>query len=167
MIPVVRAVLGFLLLVAGRKLYWLFVGGIGFVLGVQMASMAFSSESEIVLITIALIAGIIGIILAFFAQRLAVAIAGFISGGLILLNLSTLINFTFGLPDWLLFILGGIVGILLVAWLFDWALVILSALMGAYLLVGLLNVSGWLSLAVITMLFLFGVIVQTRGIRRI
>ena len=105
--------------------------------------------------------------MAFFAQRLAVAIAGFISGGLILLKLSTLINFTFGLPDWLLFILGGIVGILLVAWLFDWALVILSALMGAYLLVGLLNVSGWLSLAVITMLFLFGVIVQTRGIRRI
>ena len=167
MIPVVRAVLGFLLLITGRKLYWLFVGGIGFVLGVQLASMAFSSESEIVLITIALIAGIIGIILAFFAQRLAVAIAGFISGGLILLNLSTLINFTFGLPDWLLFILGGIVGVLFVAWLFDWALVILSALMGAYLLVGLLNLDGWLSLAVIALLFLIGVIVQTRGIRRI
>jgi hypothetical protein len=167
MIPVVRAVLGFLLLVTGRKLYWLFVGGIGFVLGVQLASIAFSSESEIVLITIALIAGIIGIILAFYAQRFAVAIAGFISGGLILLNLSSLINLTFGLPDWLLFIMGGIVGILLVAWLFDWALVVLSALTGAYLIAGLLDVTGWLSFTAIALLFIIGVIVQTRGIHKI
>jgi len=165
MIPGVYAVLGFLLLVTGRKLYWLFVGVVGFVLGVYLASITFTAESDIVLIVIALIGGIISMILAFYAQRLAIAIAGFFAGGLILQNISIMVsNFNLGMPDWLLFLLGGIVGIVLILVLFDWALVILSASLGAYLLVALFKMDSFMSLIAFTFLFLVGVFVQSRSL---
>jgi hypothetical protein len=167
MIPIVHAIMGFLLLVAGRKLYWLFVGVIGFMLGVYFASSVFTSESEIVWIVIALITGVIGTMLAFFAQRLAIAVAGFISGGLIIHNFSVLFDPNLGVPEWIFFIVGGIIGVILISVLFDWALMILSSLLGANLLVGLINLKGWMSLIVTVFLFVIGLSLQARGVRKI
>jgi hypothetical protein len=61
-----------------------------------------------------------------------------------------------GLPVWLSFLIGGIIGAALVAALFDWALVILSTLLGASLLVDVLPVSGWVSALLFAVLSLIG-----------
>jgi len=165
MISIFQSVLGLLLLLLGRKLYWLFVGVVGFVLGVRFGLMIFPSEPEVVVLVIAIIAGVIGAILANFAQRLAIAIAGFLIGGyLVQYAVLQWADPTFAFSGLLLFIIGGILGVILILLLFDWALVILSSLFGAYLLLGAFNFGGIWQLLAFVILFLLGVFIQSRTV---
>jgi hypothetical protein len=166
MMTIIRAVLGAALLLTGRKLYWLFVGVIGFVLGFSLASMAFQSESEWVVLAIALTVGVLAAVLAGFVQRLAVGLAGFLAGGMILTTLFNLLDFNQAMPVWLLFIIGGILGVILVAVLFDWALILLSSLAGADLIVNALEVKEWLGVLLFLALFVIGVSVQAATLRK-
>lgn len=161
MIKIIYALFGLALLTAGRKLYWLFVGVVGFVVGISLSKLLFKSESQWVLLTIALVAGVLGALLALFLQRLAVGAAGFFAGGYILLTFLEALGL--GLPVWLSFLIGGIIGAALVAALFDWALVILSTLLGASLLVDVLPVSGWVSALLFAVLSLIGFGLQVAG----
>ena len=166
MMTMIRALLGVVLLLTGRKLYWLFVGVIGFVLGFSLASMAFGSESEWVLLAIALTVGVLGAVLAYFVQRVAVALAGFVAGGMILTSLFNLMGFTQVMPAWLLFLIGGILGAILVWALFDWALIFLSSLAGASLIVNTLTVQQWLGVLLFIALFVIGVSIQAATLRK-
>jgi hypothetical protein len=166
MITIIRAVLGAVLLLSGRKFYWLFVGVIGFVLGFSLASMAFQSETEWVLLAIALTVGVLAAVLAGFIQKFAVGLAGFLAGGMILTNLFNLLDYHQVMPAWLLFLIGGILGAILVAVLFDWALILLSTLAGAGLIVNALDVKEWLGLLLFLALFVIGVSVQAATLRK-
>ena len=158
------AILGIGLLFAGRRLYWLFVGVIGFVAGFALSGIIFSNSSEIMRIVLALVLGLIGVGLAIGLQRLAVSVAGFVAGGYILNSiLQTLgLDWTF----WLTFLIGGIIGAILVAILFDPALIVLSALLGASLLVNLLTLDRWLMFAVFLLLSGVGILDQIVSRRR-
>ena len=70
MISILNAILGIGLLFAGRRLYWLFVGVIGFVAGIFLSGMIFSNSSEILRIVLALVLGSICVGLAIGLQRL-------------------------------------------------------------------------------------------------
>ncbi|MBN1146685.1 MAG: hypothetical protein JXA78_05480 [Anaerolineales bacterium] len=163
MIKLASVLFGIALLIAGRKLYWLFVGAIGFVVGIILAEQIFVGASDLVLIAIALAAGVIGAFLAVALQRLALIVAGFLAGGYILM---TLLN-TLGLNQvaWLPFLIGGIIGAVLVAMLFDPALVVLSALLGASMLVELLFVERWVGLALLAALTAIGITIQFASMR--
>lgn len=163
MIKLVYVLSGITLLVAGRKLYWLFVGVIGFVIGVVFTSQIFTGLSDLALTAIALTAGVIGAVLAIAVQRLALPIAGFLAGGYIL---KTLLD-TLGLNQaaWLPFLIGGIIGAVVVAMLFDPALIGLSALLGASMLVSMLSVERWMGLALLVVLSAIGVTIQLAGMR--
>ena len=76
MIARLTLLLGALLLV-GRKLFWLFVGTIGFVIGIQVATRFFHG-SELITIVAGLVLGIIFAVLAIFLE--SIAIAGFLGG---------------------------------------------------------------------------------------
>jgi hypothetical protein len=166
MITIIRVVLGAVLLLSGRKLYWLFVGVIGFVLGFSLASMAFQSETEWVLLAIALTVGVLAAVLAGFVQKLAVGLAGFLAGGMVLTTLFNLLDFNLVMPAWLLFLIGGILGAILVAVLFDWAIILLSSLAGAVLIVNSLDIKQWLGILLLLFLFVIGVSVQTATLRK-
>ncbi len=73
--------LGIVMLVAGRKLFWLFVGVVGFTVGIGMAERFFPGESETTLLILALITGVLFAVLALFLKRIAVGVAGFVAGG--------------------------------------------------------------------------------------
>jgi len=83
MLNLVNIILGGALLVAGRTLFWLFVGAAGFVTGMQLATR-FTQSSEGPAIIIGLVIGLIFALLAIFLQRIAITIAGFLAGGYIL-----------------------------------------------------------------------------------
>lgn len=134
MLNLVNVILGAGLLVAGRKLFWLFVGAAGFVTGLQLASRL-PQTSEGVAVIIGLVIGIIFALLAIFLQRLAIAIAGFLAGGYILTALAGMVDLDTGASLWITYIIGGILGVILVSLLFDWALITLSSLAGAALIV--------------------------------
>jgi hypothetical protein len=159
----VNALLGLALLTTGRKLYWLFVGVVGFVLGITLSKLFFPTESELALVAIALVAGVLGAVLAFFLQRLAVGVAGFAAGGYLLEG--ALETLEIGIPEWIVFLIGGIVGVVLVVALFDWALIILSSLMGASMLANIIPSEGWLLTLIFVGLSIAGIGMQVTSMR--
>jgi hypothetical protein len=136
---VINALVGAASLFLGRQLFWLFVAAAGFVLGFNAGTEFLGEQAAWLVLAIALVAGILGALLALFLQRVAIAVAGFIAGGYLLLNLSDLLGFTGGgdglsLLALILFVVGGVLGAVLVNVLFDVALIVLSSALGAMLL---------------------------------
>ena len=135
MSTILSILVGAALLLLGRRLYWLFVAGAGFVIGATLAAEFLQAQPAWAQLLVAVAAGLVGLLLALFLQRVAISVAGFVAGGYVLASLVSAIA-TIGTGTyWVLFVIGGTVGALLVAALFDWALIILSALMGAGLIV--------------------------------
>ena len=170
MTSIIQSILGLVLLIAGRKLYWLFVGIVGFMLGINLTTLLFAGESELARLAIALIVGVIGAVLAQFVQRLAVGLAGFISGGYILVSVFEFLGGVISVPGmpayWVLFGIGGLIGAVLVAVLFDWALIVLSSLAGAGLVVQILAQQGWVQVFVYIVLIILGIVLQGMGLRK-
>jgi len=130
-----RILMGAVVLVLGRKLYWLFVGAVGFVLGIALATRFLSGGSQWVILAIALAAGVLGALMAVFLQQAAIAVAGLVGGGYAGFVLAGMVGWDAGWLMWVPTVIGGILGVVLVVALFEWALIILSALTGAGLIV--------------------------------
>jgi hypothetical protein len=159
-------ILGVVLLALGRRLFWLFVGVVGFVAGLNLASELLVEQPFWVILLVALLAGLIGSLLAVFLQRLMIAVAGFLAAGYVLVSLLGYFGLELGALTWLPFLIGGVCGAILASLVFDWALIILSALSGATLMVqGLAaTVPGFepsLNGFLILILFLVGIAIQT------
>jgi hypothetical protein len=159
---IVNLVLGSILLVAGRKLFWLFVGAVGFLLGYTLANDFFAGESESTILVMGLVVGIIGAVLALFFKKVLVGIAGFIAGGYLAISMLDIIGWDPGLPAWMLFTLGGIIGVVLVSVLFGWGLIILSSLVGAFLITEALPLGDVYTTFIIIVLLLVGVMIQMK-----
>jgi hypothetical protein len=156
---------GAVLLILGRRLFWLLVGVVGFVVGINLAALLFGNQPAWVVLIVAFVAGLVGSILAVFLQRLMVALAGFLATGYILTQLLASFQVDLGSVSWLVFLLGGALGAVLASAAFDWALLILSSLIGASLFVeGMTGlVPGFdppLNAFFVLVLFLVGIAIQ-------
>jgi len=165
MLGILNVVFGGALLLFGRKLFWLFVGALGFVVGIQVATRFFHG-SELVTIVAGLVLGIIFALLAIFLESIAIAIAGFLGGGYILLNITALFGLDKGVATWLAFIIGGIIGLILVSILFDWALIIISSLAGASMVVSGFNFGIATGGLIFLVLLIVGVLIQASELRK-
>ncbi|MFH1093965.1 MAG: DUF4203 domain-containing protein [Candidatus Omnitrophota bacterium] len=150
-IDIVYIILGIMLLMLGRKLFWLFSGAIAFIFGVEFIPLFLHGQSQYVIWIIALVLSIIAIILAFVIQKIGLGIAGFMAGGYVAMSIVNELKVDIAWLPWVLFAAGGIMGIVLTLVLFDWALIVLSSLSGAFLIV---HVIGF-SLHVTKILFVF------------
>ena len=164
MLNLVNVILGSALLVAGRKLFWLFVAAAGFVTGMQLATH-FTQSSEGLAIMIGLVIGLIFALLAIFLQRIAIAIAGFLAGGYILTALAGMLGMDTGAFVWIMYVIGGIIGVILVSLLFDWALITLSSLAGASLVIESLFPQNATGRLIFIILFIIGVVIQGSVLR--
>ncbi len=160
-----RMLAGVALLVVGRRLFWLFVGLIGFMWGIRVAAHFFPGQPEWMVVAIALTAGVLGALLALIFQWFAIGLAGFSVGAYIVLRLLHISGWRTGGIDWLLPLIGGIIGALLIIILFDWALIILSSLAGAGLITESLHVGQGSETLLLIGLFVAGVLVQSRLMR--
>ena len=163
MTDLIGVLLGIALLVAGRRLFWLFVGALGFIAGLQIASLI-PNISEGTALVIALIAGVAFALLAIFLQRLAVGIAGFLAGGFIFTTLAARLGLE-GLSNWVIYIVGGLIGIALVMLLFDWALIVFSSSAGATLILQSFPSQTVAAGVIYFILILAGILVQGFGPR--
>jgi len=125
---------GIVLLAFGRRLFWLFVGGVGFVAGFEMARQYLALQPQGVILGVGLLCGLIGILLAIFFQRLAVGLGGFAAGGTIAQYLAVVLGLETA-PMLGIYLVGGIIGAVLLYVAFDWALIFLSSVAGASLIV--------------------------------
>ena len=124
--------IGAALLLFGRRLFWLFVGGVGFLVGFSFASQALQGQPQWVLLLTAVGVGLLAAIISIFLERLVVAIAGFFAGGYFLSSLVLAVHHNSPpAVRWIAFVVGGLVGAILTAALLDPALILLSSLAGA------------------------------------
>ena len=129
--PILGLVFGILLLLFGRRLFWLFVGAVGFLIGLSLATRFFSAQPEWVTLLLAVIFGVLGALLAIFVKKIAVAVAGFAAGGYLIYQVMAMVQANLGEFTWVIYIVGGVMGAIIFALMFDWTLIILSSITGA------------------------------------
>jgi len=91
---------GILLLFLGRKLFWLFVAVVGFLVGLTYISQILPGQTETVILAVSLIAGLLGALLAVLMQKFAVGLAGLAAGGYIAYYLLQTITLNVGEYQW-------------------------------------------------------------------
>jgi hypothetical protein len=127
--PLIAILVGIAMLLFGRRLFWVFVAGIGFVSGALLAAEFLGEQEAWVVLVAAAVVGLVGTVLALLAQKIAIGIAGFLAGGYLGHIIAE--NMGGGEYAWLVFVVAGVVGAVLLIALFDWALILLSSLTGA------------------------------------
>jgi hypothetical protein len=153
--------LGLILLIFGRRLFWLFVGVLGFLLGAQLGATLLADQPLWVQLMLGLGAGVLGIVVSLIAQRVAFALVGFYAGAYLAINLSTLADVQ-AEPLWLV-LAAGLVGAVVAALVTDWMLTVLASLVGAAAIVAGISVSPLVDLAVFVVLVAFGISVQSQA----
>jgi hypothetical protein len=158
----INILIGLILLFAGRRLFWLFVACVGFASGYHYAQQIWAIHSPILVLILAIAVGAVGAIIAILFQKAAIVIAGFAAGGYIVLILSD--QFA-GLPSqmvWLPYIIGGVIGAIVLFLVFDWALIFLSALTGATLIVQMAAFNPWVEITLFIALVIAGMAFQAK-----
>lgn len=150
------------LLLLGRKLYWLFVGAVGFIAVTELVLTNFAIQQEWIVVLVGLAAGILGAVLAIFIRMAGIGLAGILGGMYVISVISGWASLQNPTLNWIILALGGAAGLLLVFLLFDWALIIISSLTGAVLLSNLAPIPGQYAWLVTGVLLVVGVIVQSR-----
>ena len=163
---IVNMVIGIALLTTGRRLYWVFVGAAGFILGSSLAQQLLTGQPSWMTVTISLITGVVGVVIAILAQRFAVGFAGFVLGSYVLASLF----FAVGLEGtgwmWLALVGGGIIGLALALAVLDFALIFLSSIAGAKLIVQTIHLNPTTSFVLFAILFGIGVAIQLGMLRK-
>jgi hypothetical protein len=162
MIIIFQILTGIGMLFFGRKFFWFFVAGVGFVSASTWASRAFGRESDFIVLLIALAAGFIGALIALFVRWLGIGLAGFIGGGYLVFSILALFGLDLGVFSWVFYLIGGIIGAILFAIFFDWTLILLSSLSGAVILTQSFFLPRTWNIFLIIGLLILGIIVQAR-----
>ena len=165
-VPIVSAIIGVVILFFGRRLFWLCVAAIGFAAGVELAPHLFHEPTPLLALSIAVILGLVGALLATFLQKIAIGVAGFLAGGKLAGAIAGAFFVQYAQYTWLTFIIGGIIGALLLLMLFDWALIFLSSVVGAHLLQAAVVLPATGNAILFVVLVLIGVVVQAGALRR-
>ena len=151
-IVVINIIIGAVLLLFGRNSFWLFVGCIGFAVGLQYAPLLWDVKSPAVLIVLSSITGVVGAILAVVFQKIAIGLAGFAGGAYITNNLLKFTGLQWDTLFWVPYILFMV---------FDWALILVSSFAGAMMIIQALDLKPRTNIWLLCILFIFGMIVQT------
>lgn len=126
---------GLAILFFGRKLFWLYVGLVGILLGFELVKAYLPQQPLWVALIAGIVLGAILAILAIATQFIAIGVAGLFGGAYLAMQILTLLPVTVAvqLQNWVL-LLGGVLGALFCVLLFNPALIILSSLTGAAVL---------------------------------
>lgn len=154
---------GIALLVAGRRLFWLAVGALGFVAGYQAMERWGTDLPPTASFLVAVAVGVIGMVLAVVVQRVAVALAGFFLGVVLMTLVLPVTGLALGAGNALVIAAGGLVMAVVALALFSLALVVLTAGAGAAMLVEALPPGEPWAVLLLVALWVVGVIVQRRG----
>jgi len=162
MIRVLQVILALAMLFLGRKLFWVFVGSIGFITATELATANLTAQPEWVIVLIGLAAGIFGALLAVFFQAGAIGFAGILGGGYLGLLLMRYLSISNQTAQAIAYMLGAVIGLILMIILFDYALIVISSLSGTLILIEAVGLSGWLFWVLVVTITLIGISIQFR-----
>src|SRR5215471_8827684 len=165
-VAIVGALIGIVILLFGRKLFWLCVAAVGFAAGVEIAPHLVHEPSPLLALTVALVLGLIGALLALFLQKIAIAVLGFLAGGKLAGAIAAAFFVHYAQYSTCSFLAGGVIGAILLLVLFDWALIVVSSLIGAHLVQSAIVLPASGSTIVFIGLVILGILVQGAWLRR-
>src|SRR5947208_1829798 len=165
-VAIVGALIGAVILLFGRKLFWLCVAAVGFAAGVEIAPHLVHEPSSLLALSIALVLGLIGALLALFLQKVAIAVLGFLAGGKLAGAIAAAFFVHYAQYSTIIFVVGGLVGAILLLALFDWALIVVSSLIGAHLIQSAIVLPSSGSTIVFIGLVVIGILAQAASLRR-
>jgi hypothetical protein len=163
-VAVVILVLGLALVFVGRRLFWLFVGAVGFVAGVHFAPLVAPGQPAWGPLLIAAGLGIVGAVLAVLLQRFAVALAGWFAGGLLASRLALELGWSSQTGAAIAFVVGAIVVAIAFSLLFDWALIGITTVIGALMICDTIALSPAVKWIIAAVLVVVGFMVQARAL---
>jgi hypothetical protein len=136
MFPVMVIALGIVVLALGKRLAVL-GAAVGALLGVGLLRLFNVPLTDLLLsLLIPGLLAIIGFFVAGFAKgivSIVLLVMGALGGAAIVLAFLDLFRISAGLLDWLLAVVGGVVGLILVRRYKEWAMIVLAGLIGALL----------------------------------
>ena len=147
---------GLVLLFFGKRLFWLAAALIAFLFGWQFFGNIFGPD--MLALILAVVLGIVFAWLAVRFVRIAAYVIGFLAGAFGLPFLVGLFGFDF---SWfLLALIGGVLGVILVSAALDWGLILITAWAGASAVMFGLQQQDWLSISgTIETLIFFGLLI--------
>ena len=163
---IVGVIIGVVILFFGRKLFWLCVAAVGFAVGVKIAPLLVNESSSLLALLIALIFGVLGALLALFLQKIAIAVLGFLAGGKLATAIAAAFFVQYAQYSTIIFVIGGIIGAILLLALFGWALIVVSSFIGAYLIQSAIVLPPTGSTLVFIGLAMVGIFMQAASYRR-
>ncbi len=159
----VALLVGAAVLFAGRRLFWLFVGLAGFLAGAEVAPALLPAQPAWVVLACALLAGVLGALVAVALQYWMVAAAAFAAGGYLALWLLA----AWGIePLFVLVAAGAALAALFVLLAFDWGLVFVTSLVGARVVTRALALAPEIDAPATFVLAALGIAVQAAALRR-
>ena len=153
-------VFGAVLLLVGRRLFWLLIATLGFLFAFSLAQHLAPESPEPLHWVLAVAAGLLGALLAIFAQKLAVGAAGLLFGAYATLWVIEQYGIDLGNWEILALVAGGVIAAVLVLAVLETALVVLSSILGASLIVGAAGVEALPAVVLFAVLVIVGVAVQ-------
>jgi hypothetical protein len=152
--------IGFAVLVMGRQIFWIFVAGLGFALGIIYGGQFYSGQPEWVIILIGTVAGVLGALLAYNLQRLAGVFAGFATGWYLTNLFFDYTGFQFGqYNNWIPIIVGVICSISMIVY-FNWSAILLSSFAGAAIITLGMNFTNQTEMIMLIAFALLGTAIQ-------
>ncbi len=156
--------MGFIILLFGHRLFWLFVAVTGFLVGIEFTHVILADQPYWVMLLGGFSAGLLGALLAIYVERIAFALAGFYAGAYLALILAH------GFGAWgssmHMLAFGGIIGAVLSILFMDWAIILLSCLVGAGAIVSQLDLVKTIGVIIFVALVAVGTLIQARSMDR-
>ena len=165
-VTIIGVLIGVVILFFGRKLFWLCVAAVGFAVGVKIAPLLVNESASLLALLIALIFGVLGALLALFLQKIAIAVLGFLAGGKLATAIAAAFFVQYAQYSTIIFVIGGIIGAILLLALFGWALIVVSSFIGAYLIQSAIVLPPTGSTLVFIGLAIVGIFMQAASYRR-
>ncbi len=163
---IIGVVIGVVILFFGRKLFWLCVAAVGFAVGLEIAPMLVNEASSLLALVIALVFGVLGALLALFIQKVAIALLGFLAGGKLATAIAAAFFVQHAQYSTIIFVIGGVIGAILLLAVFGWALIVVSSFIGAYLIQSAIVLPPTGLTLVFIGLAILGIFVQAVSFRR-
>jgi hypothetical protein len=165
----IALILGIISLFFGRKLFWVFAALIGLSVGLIVGVQLLQNQAIIVRVLVAIFIAAICGVLAIYAEKIMIILAGFFGLGVMGYLISNLFKLQV-LFHWILFIGLGILGAILISRYMEWAIVIISSVIGAIMagvgLGGLTHLNFFIDLLIFLGLLAAGIFFQSRDLRK-
>ena len=154
---IVRGIIGAILLFLGRELNFLFAGAMAALLGFRLTPLLPAGLPVWADAAFMITLGVIAAIIVLINERLGYFLSGFLAGGFLLVEYYAPGVLT---VPWLPFVVGGVIGSLILGLLTEWALILVSSGIGAAYVLNLFRLDPTAEILVGAGLFIVGALTQ-------